>query len=94
MSDASNRNTSDGAGSAPEVEFYWRPGCGFCARLAGNLQRLGVEFSEHNIWESAEAAAFVRSVARGNETVPTVRIGNVALVNPSPDEVVAAIAAR
>lgn len=64
------------------------------ARLAGNLQRLGVEFSEHNIWESAEAAAFVRSVARGNETVPTVRIGNVALVNPSPDEVVAAIAAR
>lgn len=30
----------------------------------------------------AEAAARVRSVARGNETVPTVFVGEVGLVNP------------
>ena len=75
----------------PEIEFYWRPGCGFCSRLASNLDRLGVTFSEHNIWDDPDAAAYVRSVARGNETVPTVRIGDIALVNPSPDEVVAAM---
>jgi hypothetical protein len=30
----------------------------------------------------------VRSVAGGNETVPTVRVGDVALVNPSPHRLV------
>ena len=39
-----------------------------------------------NIWEDADAASFVRSVARGNETVPTVTIGDIALVNPSVGE--------
>ncbi|MGE0305934.1 MAG: NrdH-redoxin, partial [Acidimicrobiia bacterium] len=36
-----------------------------------------------NIWDDPEGAAFVRSVARGYETVPTVSIGPEALVNPS-----------
>ena len=37
----------------------------------------------HNILEDSPGAARVRSVADGNETVPTVFIGNVALVNPT-----------
>ncbi len=37
----------------------------------------------HNIHENQDDAALVRSVADGNETVPTVVIGNVALVNPT-----------
>jgi hypothetical protein len=36
----------------------------------------------------------VRSVANGNETVPTVIIGSTALVNPSFDEVEAAVKAE
>ena len=36
-----------------------------------------------NIWEDPHDAAIVRSIADGNETVPTVIIGPVALVNPS-----------
>ena len=48
-----------------------------------NLNFAGIEFAQVNIWEDVDAAAFVRSVARGNETVPTVSIGAVALVNPS-----------
>jgi mycoredoxin len=71
---------------APIVVF-WRPGCGFCASLDRGLSRLGVDYAKVNIWDEPEAAAFVRSVARGNEVVPTVRIGTVALVNPSPHEV-------
>lgn len=35
-----------------------------------------------NIWEDDEARAFVRSVARGYETVPTVTVGERAMVNP------------
>ena len=45
----------------------------------------------HNIWEDAEAAAFVRSVASGNETVPTVVVNGRAMVNPSVNDVLAAL---
>lgn len=69
--------------------MYWRPGCGFCSRLRHGLARLGVTVREVDIWEDPDAAAFVRSVARGCETVPTVVVGSTALVNPSADEVVA-----
>ena len=73
------------------VRIYWRPGCVFCARLrlALWLRRLPAEWI--NIWRNPEGAAFVRSVADGNETVPTVVIDGQAFVNPPPREVVAAV---
>ncbi len=46
-----------------------------------------------NIWEDPGAAAFVRSVADGNETVPTVVIDGHPIVNPAPSQVVAALRA-
>jgi mycoredoxin len=76
-----------------EVVVYSRPGCPFCAMLRTGLRLKGVAFREVNIWHDPDAAAFVRSVARGNETVPTVSIGSVALVNPSVREVAALVAA-
>lgn len=75
-----------------EITVYWRPGCGFCSSLLRGLDRAGVGFDRVNIWEDATGAAFVRSMARGNETVPTVSIGSVALVNPSTPEVLRTIA--
>jgi mycoredoxin len=69
------------------VTFYWRPGCGFCVGLRHELERAGVQLDERNIWEDEEAAAFVRSVARGHETVPTVVAGGQAMVNPSARKV-------
>jgi mycoredoxin len=77
---------------ASPVTVYWRPGCGFCSSLLRSLERAGLEVDRVDIWEDEEAAAFVRSVARGNETVPTVRVGNLAMVNPSGPEVLAAVA--
>ncbi len=65
------------------IVVHWRPGCGFCSALVRGLERHGLEFARANIWEDEDAAAFVRSVADGNEVVPTVRIGDAALVNPS-----------
>ena len=70
------------------VHFFWRPGCPFCAALRFRLKRHGVEVNEINIWEDPAAAAFVRSVAGGNETVPTIAVGDSALVNPSPQAVI------
>lgn len=73
------------------VEFYWRPGCPFCMMLRSRLTPMGVPVREVNIWEDAKAAARVRAVADGNETVPTVFVGERAMVNPSAKQVLAAV---
>ncbi len=69
------------------VHLYWRPGCFFCTRLRRGLSRAGIDTIEHDIWADPADAAVVRSHAGGNETVPTVVIGEVGLVNPTADEV-------
>lgn len=76
----------------PGVTVYWRPGCGFCSSLLRSLERHELTFSRVNIWDDPDGSAFVRSVANGNETVPTVRVGDVALVNPTTDEVFRVVA--
>ena len=86
--DAPDDAHADADADAP-VTFFWRPGCGFCSRLRRDLLGAGVALDERNIWDDPEAAAFVRSVARGNETVPTVVVRGTALVNPPAREVVA-----
>jgi mycoredoxin len=75
--------SSDESRSASSITVYWRPGCGFCASLRRDLDRAGMSYDEVNIWEQPDAAAFVRSVANGNETVPTVTVGSKSVVNPS-----------
>jgi len=76
---------SNTAGS--EVLLYWRPGCPFCSRLKRRLAQLGVRATEVNIWADRDAAAVVRAIAGGNETVPTVVIGDTAMVNPTGPQV-------
>ena len=74
------------------IGFYWRPGCGFCMMLDRRLTGLGVPLVKHDIWADPDAADFVRRHAGGNETVPTVAVGPRVFVNPSADEVLAAMA--
>lgn len=70
---------------------FWRPGCGFCARL---LHGLGddARVTWVNIWDDDEAAAVVRQHNNGDELVPTAVVGGTVLRNPSAHEVVAALA--
>ena len=72
------------------VTVYWRPGCPFCLWLRLVLRVRGARAQWVNIWDDPTAAAFVRSVADGNETVPTVVINGHPLVNPAPRRVAAA----
>lgn len=74
----------------PPVTVYWRPGCIFCIRLWLVLRWHRLRPAMVTIWRDSDAAAFVRSVASGNETVPTVVIGGQSVVNP-PGVVVAAL---
>lgn len=77
--------------TAPVV-IHWRPGCGFCSALLRGVESTPLRYETVNIWEDEAGAAFVRSVADGNETVPTVRVGDVALVNPTPRQLLQAVA--
>lgn len=70
------------------VDFYWRPGCGFCAMLERGLRKKNIAFNKKNIWENPDASAFVRAAAGGNETVPTISVAGKTMVNPSVREVV------
>jgi mycoredoxin len=67
----------------PEVVLYTRPRCPYSFRLRRKLRRRSLPFREVNIWQDASAAAAVRAVAGGDETVPTVQVGDRWLVNPN-----------
>ena len=80
--------TSDSTTPAIDaVEFYWRPGCPFCSMLERDLHAAGIPLAKRNIWDDPGAAEFVRSVAGGNETVPTIFVAGTAMVNPPASQV-------
>jgi mycoredoxin len=76
-----------------QLTMYSTSWCGYCHRLAGQLDREGIEFSVVDIEADPEAAALVEQVNRGNRTVPTVRVfppdggSEVVMTNPSLIEV-------
>jgi len=76
------------------VDFYTRRGCGFSMMLDRALARAGVPVHKHDIWADPDAAAIVRGWAHGSETVPTVVVGDVGLVNPTADKVVAVLSEK
>ena len=74
------------------VVIYHRPGCSFCIRMKAMLGTVGRNAVWVDIWDDDEAAAFVRSLNDGNETVPTVVIDGKPHTNPSPSLVRKALA--
>ncbi|MGZ5398825.1 MAG: glutaredoxin domain-containing protein [Nocardioides sp.] len=75
------------------VWVYHRAGCPFCLRLTLGLGRRARDARWVDIWADPDAAAYVRSVNDGNETVPTVVVDGVARTNPGPSQVRAALSA-
>jgi hypothetical protein len=76
---AQQRSVDDGR---PIV--YWRPGCRYCLRLRVRVGWAGQRAHWVNIWTDPIGAAAVRAAAWGNETAPTVVVGELAFVNPDP----------
>lgn len=80
------------AGTPPDsVRVYWRPGCPYCARLRLKLRAVRLNAEWINIWEDDAAAAAVRAITGGDETVPTVVAGGRAMVNPSARQIIEAV---
>ena len=76
-----------------EVVIYWRPDCVFCLDLLLRLKFTPLRYRKIDIRKDPDAKAFVRSVADGNETVPTVVVAGRALVNPSKRQLIEAVQA-
>jgi len=85
------RATSHALADRTGMVLYWRPGCKYCMRLRTRLRFTPLRYAEVNIWKDPEAAAFVRSVAHGNETVPTVTVAGKVMVNPSKRQLLEAV---
>lgn len=77
-----------------EVVIYWRPDCVFCLDLLLRLKFTRLRYRKIDIRKDPDAAAFVRSVADGNETVPTVVVAGRALVNPTKRQLIEAVQAH
>lgn len=92
MTDSTSSTSPDASTNDGEIVVYWRPGCGFCSSLRSKLDKAQVPHRLVNIWDEPAGAATVRSIAKGNETVPTVEVGSVGMVNPSLAEIMAAAA--
>ncbi|WP_069387315.1 mycoredoxin [Cellulosimicrobium cellulans] len=76
------------------IVMYSTSWCGYCRRLKTQLESEGIGYTEVNIEEHPETAAFVEQVNDGNQTVPTVVFPDgTAATNPSLAEVKQRLAA-
>ncbi|MEU6079444.1 mycoredoxin [Streptomyces sp. NPDC047108] len=66
------------------VTMFSTTWCGYCRRLKGQMDREGIAYTEINIEQDPDSAAFVEKVNNGNQLVPTVLFHDgSALPNPS-----------
>lgn len=76
------------APAAGTVTMYSTTWCGYCRRLKSQMDAAGVPYTEVNVEEHPEAAAWVEQVNGGNRTVPTLLFPDgSAATNPSLAEV-------
>ncbi|GEL48222.1 mycoredoxin [Cellulomonas hominis] len=70
--------------AAGTVTMYSTTWCGYCRRLKTQLDSAGIGYTEVDIEQQPDAAAFVEQVNGGNQTVPTVLFPDgSAATNPS-----------
>jgi mycoredoxin len=81
---ASSSSSSGASGADDRPVVYWRPGCVFCLRLRVRLGADADRLRWVDIWQDPAAAATVREITGGDETVPTVVIGGQGHINPDP----------
>ena len=77
---------------ANQITLFSTGWCGYCRRLKSLLERDGIAYREVDLDEHAHHAERIETVTGGYRTVPTIEVAGRLLVNPSIDEVRAAVA--
>ena len=86
--------TAPAAPAEGTITMYSTTWCGYCRRLKTQLDSAGIGYTEVNIEQDPQAAAYVEQVNGGNQTVPTVVFPDgTAATNPSLAQVTARLAA-
>ncbi|GAA2240148.1 mycoredoxin [Streptomyces amakusaensis] len=80
------------------VTMYSTTWCGYCRRLKSQMDREGIAYTEINIEQDPDSAAFVEKANGGNQTVPTLLVVSAAgsesvMTNPSLAQVKQALSA-
>ncbi|MER8231573.1 glutaredoxin domain-containing protein [Streptomyces sp. NPDC101490] len=80
------------------VTMYSTTWCGYCRRLKSQMEREGIAYTEINIEQDPDSAAFVEKANGGNQTVPTLLVvapsgTESVMTNPSLAQVKQALAA-
>lgn len=73
------------------VTMYTTTWCGYCRRLEREMTEAGINFDKIDIDGRSDLGERIEVASGGNRTVPTVEIGGELLVNPSIEQVVAAV---
>ena len=76
-----------------EVTVFSTTWCGHCIRLKRQMEESGITFVEVDIEEHERFGDEIAATTGGYRTVPSVRIGEKLLVNPTIHEVKGALAA-
>lgn len=74
------------------ITMYSTTWCGYCRRLKRQMEEAGIPFREVDIDRETEHGAMIEAKTGGYRTVPTLRVGEELLVNPTIAEVKAALA--
>ncbi|MFE3070328.1 glutaredoxin domain-containing protein [Streptomyces sp. NPDC059247] len=79
------------------VTMYSTTWCGYCRRLKSQMEREGIAYTEINIEQDPDSAAFVEKANGGNQTVPTLLVvassgAESVMTNPSLAQVKQALA--
>ena len=74
------------------VTMYTTTWCGYCRNTKRYLDRKGVPYREIDIEEHPEYGDRIEELTGGYRIVPTLEIGGKLMVNPSRQEIDAALA--
>jgi glutaredoxin len=77
--------------SEAAIKVYGADWCPLTARAIEYLERKGIAFDYINIEKDKEAARWVRTQNNGKERKPTIRIGDRVLIEPTNQELDAAL---
>lgn len=77
--------------NTPDVVMYSTSWCGYCRRLGSQMQEAGISYRVIDLDGDPSYDERIKQASGGYRTVPTLEIGDDLLVNPTINEVKAAL---